>query len=113
MHLSADSHFLRLFILPSLSGTYTLFISSLKGEQYIGDPVVSQLYGKVETGEFGMVVTLGSFSSQAINFALNKSNLRLVDMILQHYEKFDSKYKGFLPFKRVYAPEKIEESERG
>ncbi|MFC1497170.1 restriction endonuclease [Verrucomicrobiota bacterium] len=88
-------------------------------EGTIGDPVVSQLYGKVETGEFGMVVTLGSFSNQAISFARNKSNLRLVDgnelvdMILAHYEKFDSKYKGLLPLRRVYVPEKIEDSERG
>lgn len=88
-------------------------------ESTIGDPLVSQLYGKVESGEFGMVVTLGSFSNPAISFARNKSNLRLVDgnelveMILAHYEKFDSKYKGLLPLKRVYVPEKIEELERG
>jgi len=50
-----------------------------------------------------MVVTLGSFTNQAVNIQRNKSNLRLidgdalVDLILQHYEQFDSKYKGLLP----------------
>lgn len=85
-------------------------------EGSIGDPVVSQLYGKVERSEHGMVVTLGTFTTQAENFARNKSNLRLIDgdalvgLILQHYEKFDAKYKGLLPLRRVYVPEPLEES---
>jgi restriction system protein len=86
-------------------------------EGNIGDPIVSQLYGKVEKSEYGMVVTLGSFTNQAINFARNKSNLRLIDgeelvtLILQHYEQFGSKYKGLLPLKRVYVPEPLEDTE--
>jgi len=86
-------------------------------EGSIGDPIVSQLYGKVEKSEFGMVVTLGTFTNQAESFARNKSNLRLIDgdelvgLILQHYEQFDSKYKGLLPLKRVYVPEPMEEAE--
>ncbi len=35
----------------------------------------------------------------------------LVNLILQHYEQFDSKYKGLLPLKRVYVPELLEETE--
>ena len=79
-------------------------------EGSIGDPIVSQLYGKVEKSEYGMVVTLGAFTNQAETFARNKSNLRLIDgrelveLILQHYEQFDSRYKGQLPLKRVYVP---------
>jgi restriction system protein len=85
-------------------------------EKTIGDPVVSALYGKVAGNEYGLLVTLGSYSNQAITFARNKSNLRLidgnglVDLILQHYEQFDSRYKGLLPLKRVYIPEAIEET---
>jgi predicted Mrr-cat superfamily restriction endonuclease len=41
-------------------------------EGSIGDPIVSQLYGKVEKSEYGMVITLGSFTNQAVNFARNK-----------------------------------------
>ena len=86
-------------------------------EGSIGEPIVSQLYGKVDKSEFGMFVTLGTFTNQAITFARNKSNLRLidteafVDLILSHYEKFDSKYKALLPLKKVYIPEQLEESE--
>lgn len=86
-------------------------------EGNIGDPIVSQLYGKVEKSEYGMVITLGCFTKQALNFARNKSNLRLIDgeelvtLILQHYEEFDSKYKGLFPLKRVYVPELLEDTE--
>jgi len=84
-------------------------------EGSIGDPVVSSLYGKVGAGEFGLFVTLGSYTAQALRFARSKSNLRLIDgeelvsLVLQHYEQFDSKYTGLLPLKRVYVPESLEE----
>jgi len=84
-------------------------------EGSIGDPVVSQLIGKLQAGEFGMLVTLGTFTSQAQGTARNKSNLRLIDgdelvnLVLQHYEQFDSKYKGMMPLKRIYVPEPLEE----
>jgi len=77
----------------------------------IGDPVISQLYGKVAPTEFGLFVTLGTFTSQAIQFSRAKSNLRLIDgdalvqLILEHYEQLDSKYKGLIPLRRVYIPE--------
>lgn len=86
-------------------------------EGSIGDPVVSALYGKVSNGEFGLLVTLGAFTSAARNFARGRGNLRLIDgtesvqLVLQHYERFDSRYKGLLPLKRVYVPEAIESEE--
>ncbi len=82
-------------------------------EGSVGDPVASALYGKVATGEYGLLVTLGTFTHQAESFARSKSNLRLidgnelVDLVLQHYEQFDSRYKGLLPLKRVYVPEVV------
>ncbi len=42
------------------------------------------------------------------------SNLRLidgdqlVDLVLEHYESFDSRYKGLLPLKRVWVPEPLD-----
>jgi restriction system protein len=83
-------------------------------EGSIGDPIVSALYGKVGTGEFGLLVALGTFTAQATNFAKSKSNLRLIDgtelvgLIFQHYDQFDSRYKGLLPLRRVYVPEVID-----
>ncbi len=86
-------------------------------EGNIGDPVVSSLYGKVAEKEYGLLVTIGSFTKQAVNFAKSKSNLRLIDgtelveLILQYYDRFDSRYKGILPLKMVYIPEALEGSE--
>lgn len=84
-------------------------------EGSVGDPVVSSLYGKVGPTEFGLLVTLGSITSQAKTFAKSKDNLRLIDgyelveLIFQHYERFDSRYKGVLPLRRVYVPEAVED----
>ena len=86
-------------------------------EGSVGDPAVSSLYGKVDTKEFGLLVTLGTFTPNALHFARSKSNLRLidgaelVDLIFTHYERFDARYKGLLPLRRVYVPEVTAESE--
>jgi restriction system protein len=77
-----------------------------------GDPEVSQLYGKVDRDEKGLFVALGTFTTSARNFARGRSNLRLidgealVDLILSHYEQFDSKYKAIVPLKQVYVPDR-------
>jgi restriction system protein len=82
-------------------------------EGNVGDPIVTALYGKIGTSEYGLVVTLGNFTSQAVNFQRSKSNLRLIDgaelvaLILEHYEDLDSRYRAMLPLKRVYVPEAV------
>jgi restriction system protein len=86
-------------------------------EDSVGDPAVSSLYGKVGPGEFGLFVTLGTFTSKAVSFAKSKTNLRLidgdelVDLVYQHYEQFDSRYKSVLPLRRVYVPLATDETE--
>lgn len=76
----------------------------------IGLPEVSALYGNVDNSEYGLLVTLGEYTTQARDFARNKANLRLVDgnelvdLVLEHYESFDTKYKGVLPLRSVYVP---------
>lgn len=86
-------------------------------EGSVGDPIVSQLYGKLTGNEYGLLVALGAFTSQAKAFARSRHNLRLidgeelVDLIFQHYEQFDSRYKGTLPLKRIYVPESVEDSQ--
>lgn len=84
-------------------------VKSSKGS--IGDPAVSALYGKVGNSEFGLLVTLGTFTTQATNFAKSKGSLRLIDgdelvqLVFQHHDQFDSRYKGLLPLRQVYVPE--------
>jgi restriction system protein len=87
------------------------------GEGSVGDPTVASLYGKVGTGDFGLFVTLGTFTAQARNFERGKSNLRLIDgeelvnLVFEHYEQLDPRYKGLIPLKRVYVPEPIEDDD--
>lgn len=79
-------------------------------EGSIGDPALSSLYGKVGPKEFGLLVTLGTVTAPAKAFARSRENLRiiegsdLVELIYEHYEKFDSEYKSIIPLRRVYVP---------
>lgn len=88
-------------------------VKSVEGT--LGDPEVSQLYGKLSGGEFALFVTLGSVTKKARDFEESKSNLRIIDggelvrLIFEHYESFDSQYKGLLPLRRVYVPAPVEE----
>jgi restriction system protein len=89
-------------------------------EQNVGEPDVAALYGKVDQkDEYGLVVTMGGYSRQAIDFARSKSNLRLidgqelVDLLLEHYERFDPGTKAQLPLKRVYVPDPPRDGETG
>jgi restriction system protein len=86
------------------------------GDGTITDKDVSALFGKLSQGEYGLFFTLGNYSPHCRNFEQSKSNLRLidgeelVDLIFQHYEKFDSRYKSVLPLRRIYVPELIDDS---
>src|ERR1035438_1166770 len=88
-------------------------------EGSIGGPDVRQLSGNLGTGEYGLLVTLGSFSRQAVDFAKSRPNMRLIDgdefirFILTHYEQLDPKYKRFLPLKKLYVPEPVREEPAG
>ncbi len=84
-------------------------VKSIEGS--IGGPTVHELSGTLGPGEYGLFVTLGTFTPSARAFAETRSNLRLiggddlVDLILQHYEQFDARYKAILPLRRVYVPD--------
>jgi restriction system protein len=83
----------------------------------INEETVSAFFGRIAEKEFGLFVTLGTYNKGAQAYARGRSNLRLIDgdelvgLILEHYEKFDSRYKGLLPLKQVYIPEALEKGE--
>jgi restriction system protein len=85
------------------------------GDGNVTDRDVSALYGKLSShGETGLFITLASFSKEARKFEETKSNLRLVDgnelvdLVLQHYDRFEARVKGIVPLRRVYMPEGAE-----
>jgi restriction system protein len=85
------------------------------GDGSVGRQEVQQLLGNLGDGEFGLLVALGGLSPQAKDFAKRKTNLRLVDgpelvdLVLEHYEALDPRYKSFIPLKKVYIPEPVQD----
>jgi restriction system protein len=83
------------------------------GEGKVGGPTVAELIGNLGPTEFGLFVTLGYFTPQALQKA--KTNVRLIegdeliDLILAHYEELDSRYKSLIPLKRMYVPQPLPE----
>ena len=81
------------------------------GDGAISHKDVSALYGTLSPGEYGLFIALGSFTPPSLAFEQSKGNLRLidggelVDLIFEHYDSFDSRYKGLLPLRRVFVPE--------
>jgi restriction system protein len=85
------------------------------GSGSISGPDVKALFGNLGISEFGLFITLGTFSPQALSFAKVKPNLRLIDgsefveLVLEHYDDLDPRYKTMIPLKRVFIPQPLEE----
>ena len=85
-------------------------------EGTVGEPDVKQLKGNLSGDEKGLFITLGSFSSKALVFVRSVPNIRLIDgadlvqLVLEHYDRFDSAYRAAIPLKRVYVPAPTTES---
>lgn len=72
---------------------------------------VDQLLGTLGEGEYGLFVTLGSFSRQAIELERNRPKLRLIDgdqfveLLFEHYAKLAPRYRSIMPLKQIYVPD--------
>jgi restriction system protein len=81
-------------------------------QRNIGSPEVSGLLGTLGNNELGLFVTLGRFSSDAVNMGKDRPQLRLidgdelVDLIFEHYERLDEEWRGRLPMRRVFVPDR-------
>lgn len=77
----------------------------------IGNAEVNQLLGTLGEGEFGLFVSLGSYSRTAIELDRNRPKLRLIDgeqfveMVLANYAKFSPRYRTLIPLKQIYVPD--------
>ena len=77
----------------------------------IARPEADQLLGTLGEGEYGLFVTLGSFSRQTIDLERNRPKLRLIDgeqfveLLLEHYEKLSPRYRSIIPLKQIYVPD--------
>lgn len=75
----------------------------------IGNGEVNQLLGTLGEGEFGLFVTLGSYSRAAVELDRNRPKLRLIDgeqlveMVLANYAKLSPRYRSLIPLKQIYV----------
>jgi restriction system protein len=83
-------------------------------EGKIGSPDVSGLLGTLGHNELGLFVTLGRFSSDAVNLGRDRPNLRLidgeelVDLILEYYDSLGVEFKRMLPMRQVYVSDRTD-----
>lgn len=79
-------------------------------ESSIGSPDIQKLSGAIQAGEFGLFITLGSYTTGAFAEERARPNIRLIggnelaDLILRHYPKFSQKWKDIIQLKQVYVP---------
>lgn len=81
----------------------------------IGNPDVQRLVGALVGDEFGLFVTLGSYSTDAMHTERHNRRLRLlggleiVDLFLEHYDQLDPAWRAVVPLRRVLAVEASED----
>ena len=74
-----------------------------------GEPEVNQLLGTLGEGEFGLFVSVGSYSRPAILLERNRSKLRLIDgeqlikLVLENYARLSPRYRAIIPLKQIYV----------
>lgn len=84
----------------------------------IGEPAANQLLGTLGDGEFGLFITLGSYSRPARMLERNRSKLRLidgdelVDLIFENYAKMSARYRTLIPLRQIYVPDVIDVSDQ-
>lgn len=77
----------------------------------VGGPEVAYLNGILGQAEYGILVTLGTFTNQAANSANGMSKIKLINgaaltsIVLQYYDLLDPKYKSIMPLKKIFAPD--------
>lgn len=76
----------------------------------IGRPEIQRLDGAIQHGEFGLFVTLGSYSPDARVYEQMKPNIRLIDgaelaaLVQQNYERLPPAARSVVPLRRIFVP---------
>jgi restriction system protein len=95
----------------------TILVQVKSGDDEGKESEIQRLNGSVSDKEFGLFVALGGYRKNALDFAFNKRNLKLLDgdelveLMYKYYDRLDGKYKGLIPLRRVFIPETLTEGE--
>jgi restriction system protein len=85
-------------------------VQAKSGTSTVGEPAVNQLKGCLNTGEQGIVVALGGFTSSAEAAARSGGNITLIDgprfveLFLQHYAELDPEWRARFQLRQVFVP---------
>lgn len=80
------------------------------GTSSVGEPEVNQLRGLLNTGEQGLLISLGKFTKGALSIERSSSNLtligpkRFVRLFLDHYDQLEPEWRSRFPLKQVFVP---------
>jgi restriction system protein len=72
---------------------------------------VDQLPGTLGEDEYGLFVSLGSFSRQSVELERNRLKLRLIDgeqfveLLMEHSGRLSPRYRSLIPLEQIYVPD--------
>ena len=84
-------------------------VKSTEGQT--GEKDIRDLAGLLNARERGLFVTLGTYNLDARKLARGPKAIRLIDgpevvnLICEHYEQLDHRYRSLLPLRRVWIPD--------
>lgn len=82
-----------------------------------GRPDVQQLIGTLSAGEVGLLVTLGTFSKDAVDLERERQSLRLFGaaditrLTLEHYDRLPSRWRELIPLRPLLVVDRAPESQ--
>ena len=88
-----------------------LKIQVKSGDGSIGADIVKAFYAVVHERDVGIFITVGTFTSAAVDFARTRGNLKLIngvefiDLIQKYYDKLDINFRKQIPLRRVLVPD--------
>lgn len=88
-------------------------VKSVEGD--IPEDRLQALKGAMEPMDYGLFVTLSNYSKNALDYLDQHHEIRgingeeLSELLMEHYEALNEKYKDMIPMERVYIPVSKEE----
>lgn len=82
----------------------------------VRESTIQSLRGAMREGDYGLFITLSSFTANAEKYLAETPIIRgidgprLAELVVQYYEKIDKKWQRFIPLKQVYIPDISEET---
>ncbi|WLT30897.1 restriction endonuclease [Geothrix sp. PMB-07] len=80
-------------------------------EAQVGEKDLRDLTGLLHEDERGLFVTLGTYNLDARKVARGPKGIRLIDgpelvnLICEHYDQIDHRYRSLLPLRRIWVPD--------